>query len=88
MNWLLLLVIGLAIGPLGAVIWWWVRSRKAEERKVSAVSKMDRYVSRRAEQRQNGPRHALPEGVDATLPDWLLAHRRPVDRDLRQVVNG
>jgi len=88
MNWLLLLVIALAVGPLGAVVWWWLRSRKAEERKLSAVSKMDRYVSRRATQRESAPRHALPDGVDATLPDWLLAHRRQVEQDLRQVANG
>jgi hypothetical protein len=75
MNWLLLLVIGLALGPLGAVIWWWVRSKKAEERKVSAVSKMDRYVNRRVEQRRTGPRHALPDGIDATLPGYLIAER-------------
>lgn len=66
MNWLVVLVSILAVGPIGAVCWWWLRSKRAEERKLYAVSKMDRYLSRRVAERQlPGPRHALPDDVQA-----------------------
>lgn len=73
MNWLVVLVSILAVGPIGAVGWWWLRSKRAEERKVYAVSKMDRYLSRRrAEGQLPGPRHALPEGFVPERPVFRL----------------
>lgn len=93
MNWLVVLVSILAVGPIGAAGWWWLRSKRAEERKLYAVSKMDRYLSRRrAEADVPGPRHALPDDVPARpvfrLPAAPAASWPAIDLDFTPPASG
>lgn len=63
LPWLLLLVIGLAAAPVGACVWWLVHSRREQERKQLAMTKMTRlYVTGPDRGPITQPLHALADG--------------------------
>ncbi|WP_028846483.1 hypothetical protein [Thermocrispum agreste] len=44
MNWLVPLVMVMALAPIAACVWWWQRSRQEERRKAAARAKMTSYL--------------------------------------------
>ncbi|WP_028851051.1 hypothetical protein [Thermocrispum municipale] len=84
MNWLVPLVLVLAIAPIATCVWWWLRSRKDEQRKAAARAKMTRYLrDRHDEKPSRTPAHALPDGHERTVE---LSRRRTPSAAARQLV--